>query len=77
MENPNETHKPLKKAQENWIKLAISQPGPAAARKQKALVHNAQGQTVLADVSAAALLFFFFFLRTGVSSWTCFVLSPF
>lgn len=29
----------LKKAPENWIKLAISQSGPAAALKQKGLVH--------------------------------------
>lgn len=50
----------MKKAQENWIKLAISQPGPAAALKQKALVHNAQGETVLGDVVPAALLLLFF-----------------
>ncbi len=37
--NPNETCKPLKKALENWIKLAISQSGPAAMLKQKGLVH--------------------------------------
>lgn len=49
------THKPLKKAQENWIKLAISQSGPAATLKQKALVHNTQGETVLGDVFPALL----------------------
>lgn len=57
----------MKKAQENWIKLAISQPGPAAALKQKALVHNAQGETVLGDVFPAALLrlllIYLFFLK--------------
>lgn len=36
-ENPNETCKPLKKALENWIKLAIRQSGPAALQKQKGL----------------------------------------
>lgn len=46
-QNPNETHKPLKKALENRIKLAISQSGPAAMFKQKGLVHNTQGETVL------------------------------
>lgn len=63
------THKPLKKAQENWIKLAISQSGPAAALKQKALVHNTQGETVLGDVFPAPLFLFsfsFFFSRPGV-----------
>ena len=35
VENPNETCKPLKKALENWIKLAIRQSGPAAMQKQK------------------------------------------
>lgn len=39
VQNPNETCKPLKKALENWIKLAISQSGPAATLKQKGLVH--------------------------------------
>lgn len=39
VQNPNETCKPLKKALENWIKLAISQSGPAAMLKQKGLVH--------------------------------------
>lgn len=39
VQNPNETSKPLKKALENWIKLAISQSGPAAILKQKGLVH--------------------------------------
>ena len=39
VQNPNETRKPLKKALENWIKLAISQSGPAATLKQKGLVH--------------------------------------
>lgn len=37
VQNPNETCKPLKKALENWIKLAISQSGPAAMLKQKGL----------------------------------------
>lgn len=60
------THKPLKKAQENWIKLAISQSGPAAALKQKALVHNTQGETVLGDVFPAPLFYFLSFLRPGV-----------
>lgn len=40
VQNPNETRKPLKKALENWIKLAISQSGPAAMLKQKGLVHS-------------------------------------
>lgn len=35
VQNPNETRKPLKKALENWIKLAISQSGPAAMHKTK------------------------------------------
>lgn len=39
VQNPNESCKPLKKALENWIKLAISQSGPAAMLKQKGLVH--------------------------------------
>lgn len=50
--------KPLKKALENWIKLAISQSGPAAALKQKGLVHNTQGETVLWGV--------FFFLLSSL-----------
>lgn len=58
------TPKPLKKAQENWIKLAISQSGPAAALKQKALVHNTQGETVLRDVFLLPFSFPFFFFKT-------------
>lgn len=44
VQNPNETCKPLKKALENWIKLAISQSGPAAMLKQKGLCAQHTGR---------------------------------
>lgn len=71
------THKPLKKAQENWIKLAISQSGPAATLKQKALVHNTQGETVLGDVFPALLFLKKKKKNYRLKSWTCCGLSWF
>lgn len=65
--------KPLKKALENWIKLAISQSGPAAALKQKGLVHNTQGETVLWGVFFfSSHLFLDFLKRAVVQRWTDF-----
>lgn len=59
-----------RRALENWIKLAISQSGPAAALKQKGLVRDAQGQTVLWAVFFSSHLLLDFLKRAVVQRWS-------
>lgn len=59
-----------RRALENWTKLAISQSGPAAALKQKGLVCDAQGQTVLWAVFSSSHLLLDFLKRAVVQRWS-------